>query len=182
MNVRIVETHASPMHTPDTTSPTRRRLVRVGGPRSTAGSGHDRSRGNDIGANPIGAPTLAPPYTATAQLCAQWAYRGRMKGFVYRLIAPRPTFSTDMSPDEHATLMDHAAYWSGLLAEGKAIAYGPVGDPRGSYGLGILLVEDLAAAEAIRDADPAITAPHRLRAELAPMIRLVTVDGVFDGG
>jgi len=105
-----------------------------------------------------------------------------MKGFVYRLIAPRPTFSIDMSPDEHATLMEHAAYWSGLMADGKAVAFGPVGDPRGAYGLGILLVEDLAEAEAIRDADPAITAPHGLRAELAPMIRLVTVDGVFEGG
>jgi uncharacterized protein YciI len=109
-------------------------------------------------------------------------YIDRMKGFVYRLIAPRPTFAADMSADERATLMQHAAYWSALMTAGKAVAFGPVDDPRGSYGLGILLVEDLAEAEAIREADPAITAPHGLRAELAPMIRLVTADGVFDGG
>lgn len=105
-----------------------------------------------------------------------------MKGFVYRLIAPRPTFATDITADERATLVDHGAYWSALMAAGKAVAFGPVDDPRGSYGLGILLVDDLDEAEAIRDADPAITAPHGLRAELAPMIRLVTADGVFEGG
>jgi hypothetical protein len=103
-----------------------------------------------------------------------------MRGFVYRLIAPRPTFADDMTPDERATLSDHAAYWGGLLNAGKAVAFGPVDDPAGSYGLGVLLVEDQAEAEAIRDADPAITAPHGLRVELAPMIRLVTADGVFD--
>jgi uncharacterized protein len=109
-------------------------------------------------------------------------YSCRVQGYVYRLIAPRPTFAADMTPDERATLMEHGAYWSALMAAGKAVAFGPVDDPRGSYGLGILLVDDLDEAEAIREADPAITAPHGLRAELAPMIRLVTADGVFEGG
>ncbi len=104
-----------------------------------------------------------------------------MQGFVYRLIAPRSTFAHDMTPDERATLSEHAAYWAGLMNAGKAVAFGPVDDPAGAYGLGVLLVEDQAEAEAIRAADPAITAPHGLRAELAPMIRLVTVGGVFDG-
>lgn len=103
-----------------------------------------------------------------------------MQGFVYRLIAPRPSFAADMTADERATLAAHGAYWSALLAAGKAVAFGPVDDPRGSYGLGLLLVDDLAEAEAIRDADPAITAAHGLTAELAPMIRLVTGTGIFD--
>jgi uncharacterized protein YciI len=105
-----------------------------------------------------------------------------MKGFVYRLLAPRPTFAVDMTPEERATLNDHAAYWAELMHRGKAVAFGPVNDPQGPYGLGILLVEDLAEAEAIRDADPAIAGPHGLRGELAPMIRLVTTEGVYEGG
>jgi len=35
-------------------------------------------------------------------------------------------------------------------------------------------------AEALRDADPAILAPHGLRAEISPMPRLVTPVGVYD--
>jgi uncharacterized protein YciI len=99
---------------------------------------------------------------------------------VYRLIAPRPTFALDMSEDERATLMEHGRYWRQLMDEGKAVAFGPVNDPAGSYGLGILIAENLAEAEALRSADPAILARHGLRAEIAPMLRLVTPAGVYD--
>jgi uncharacterized protein YciI len=102
--------------------------------------------------------------------------------FVYRLIAPRPTFALDMSEQELATLVEHGRYWQQLMDNGKALAFGPVNDPAGSYGLGLLLVDDLAEAEALRDADPAILAPHGLRAEIAPMLRLVTPTGVYEAG
>jgi uncharacterized protein YciI len=102
--------------------------------------------------------------------------------FVYRLIAPRPTFALDMSDDERATLAEHGRYWKSLMEDGKAVAFGPVNDPAGSYGLGLLIADDIAEAEALRDADPAILAPHGLRAEIAPMLRLVTPTGVYDGG
>lgn len=105
-----------------------------------------------------------------------------MVGFVYRLLPPRPTFAEDMTPDERATMSAHGAYWAALMDAGKAVAFGPVYDPAGSYGLGIVVVENRAEAEAIRDADPAITSPHGLRCELAPMIRLVTTAGVYDAG
>jgi len=101
--------------------------------------------------------------------------------FVYRLIAPRPTFSDDMSDEERATLAEHLRYWKQLMEEGKAVAFGPVRDPAGSYGLGLLIAEDMAEAESLRDADPAILAPHGLRAEIAPMLRLVTLTGVYEG-
>jgi hypothetical protein len=34
-------------------------------------------------------------------------------------------------------------------------------------------------AEALRDADRAVTSPHGLRAEIAPMFRLVTPNGTY---
>jgi uncharacterized protein YciI len=104
----------------------------------------------------------------------------RMPAFVYRLIAPRPTFPVDMSEQERATLAEHGRYWKQLMEDGKAIAFGPVNDPAGSYGLGLLIADDLAEAQALRDADPAILAPHGLRAEIAPMLRLVTPTGVYE--
>lgn len=102
--------------------------------------------------------------------------------FVYRLIAPRPTFAFDMSPEERATLTSHGRYWQKLMEDGKAIAFGPVNDPAGSYGLGLLIADDMSEAEALRDADPAILAPHGLRGEIAPMLRLVTPTGVYESG
>jgi uncharacterized protein len=106
----------------------------------------------------------------------------RVPAFVYRLIAPRPTFSIDMSEQERATLAEHGRYWKQLMEDGKAIAFGPVNDPAGSYGLGLLIADNLAEAQALRDADPAILAPHGLRAEIAPMLRLVTPAGVYEAG
>jgi uncharacterized protein YciI len=97
-----------------------------------------------------------------------------MQGFVFRLVPPRPTFAFDMTDDERALMGEHAAYWAELTAAGRTVAYGPVNDPVGSYGLAVVLAEDLAAAEALRDADPAVRSPHGLRAEIAPMIMLVT--------
>jgi uncharacterized protein YciI len=103
-----------------------------------------------------------------------------MPAFVYRLIPPRDTFSVDMTEAERATLAEHGRYWTRLMEDGKAVAFGPVHDSAGSYGLGILIADDIASAEALRDADPALLASHGLRAEISPMPRLVTPTGVYD--
>jgi uncharacterized protein YciI len=97
-----------------------------------------------------------------------------VQGFVFRLIPPRPTFAFDMSDDERATMGEHAAYWAERTAEGRVVAYGPVNDPAGSYGLAVVLAETMAEAQALGDADPAVRSPHGLRTEIAPMIALVT--------
>ena len=83
-----------------------------------------------------------------------------MSAFVYRLIGPRPTFAVDMT-------------------DGRVVAIGPVDDPAGSYGLAIVLADDLAQVEALRDGDPAVLSPHGLRVEIAPMFRLVTPSGTY---
>ena len=56
-----------------------------------------------------------------------------------------------MSDDERATMLEHVGYWSELLARGRVLAFGPVDDPTGGYGIGIALAEDVAEAETIRD-------------------------------
>jgi uncharacterized protein YciI len=104
-----------------------------------------------------------------------------MKGFVFRLIPPRSDFAFTMNDEERATMTMHFGYWSGLAAEGKVLAFGPVDDPNGGYGIGIVLAEDAAEATALRDGDPAVLSPHGFRAEIAPMLSLVTPTGRFDG-
>ena len=100
--------------------------------------------------------------------------------FLFKLIPPRPDFPFTMSDDEHATMLAHIAYWGDLTARGVTIAYGPVNDPAGGYGIGIILTDDLAAAEAVRDADPAMRSPHGFRTEIMPMLSLVTSGATYD--
>ena len=103
-----------------------------------------------------------------------------MHGFLFRLIPPRTTFGSDMTAEERETMMLHVSYWTSLAQQGKALAFGPVDDPDGPYGIGIVLVaDDLEEAEALRDADPAVRSPHGFRTVIAPMPALVTADGSY---
>ncbi|HUE08511.1 MAG TPA: YciI family protein [Acidimicrobiales bacterium] len=103
-----------------------------------------------------------------------------MTGYVFRLIPPRPDFASTMSEDERAVMDAHFGYWGALLARGQVIAIGPVADPNGPYGIGIVLAADLAEAEVIRDGDPAMRSHFAFRTEIAPMLRLVTQSGAYD--
>ena len=103
-----------------------------------------------------------------------------MQAFVFRLLPPRPTFAADMSATERAVMSEHGAYWARLASEGRVVAFGPVADPSGAYGLGIVLAADLDEAESIRDSDPALLSSHGFRTEIAPMLRLVTPERAYD--
>lgn len=102
-----------------------------------------------------------------------------MKGYFYRLIPPRPTFSSDMSPEEGAVMGAHFKYWSTLMKEGKVLAFGPVGAPTGGYGFAILTVENGDEAAALRDNDPAVLSPHGFKTDLDPIMALVTASGTL---
>jgi hypothetical protein len=61
--------------------------------------------------------------------------------YVCRLLPPRPTFVTDMTPEERQAMDAHAAYWRDQLGQGIAVVFGPVADPRGPWGLGVIRVK-----------------------------------------
>ena len=63
-----------------------------------------------------------------------------------------------MSDAEAKLMGDHAAYRAGLLGEGSVVAFGPVLDPVGVWGLALVEAEDDAAARALTDRDPVIRA------------------------
>lgn len=90
-----------------------------------------------------------------------------------RLVPPRPTFAMDMTPDERAAMMRHVAYWTALLERGTAIVFGPVADPAGPWGLGVLRVREGESLEALVGEDPAILAGIGLRYETLPMLNAV---------
>jgi uncharacterized protein YciI len=93
--------------------------------------------------------------------------------FVVRLLPPRPTFLADMTDEERALMQAHAVYWRERMTEGKVIVFGPVADPKGPWGLGIVRVSSAAELEAFKDGDPVIKAGSGFRYESLPMLRAV---------
>ena len=93
--------------------------------------------------------------------------------FLCRLIPPRPTFAMDMTPPEAKAMNEHVAYWTDLLGKGKAIAFGPVMDPKGPWGVGLVSVRDAAELRELQENDPAVRAQIGLSYEAYEMPRLV---------
>ena len=96
-----------------------------------------------------------------------------MPHFFLKLIAPRPTFAMDMDDAEKKMMHEHFLYWKGRQDAGDVVVFGPVLDPQGPYGMGIISAADEAAARAFADGDPAIKSNRGFRCEIHPM-RAVT--------
>ncbi len=92
-----------------------------------------------------------------------------MKHFFSKLLPPRSTFPADMTPVEAKFMKEHADYWRALVAKDRAIVLGPVMDPAGAYGIGVIRAEDEAQARAMVDDDPVIKAQLGFRVDLYPM-------------
>jgi uncharacterized protein YciI len=78
--------------------------------------------------------------------------------FFFRLIPPRADFAQTMTPAEQDAMAQHQAYWQDLLDAGKVVVYGPVADPEGVWGLGVLRAGSRAEVLEIGDADPSVVA------------------------
>ncbi len=79
------------------------------------------------------------------------------KTYFFKLIPPRASFAQDMTTDERNIMLQHIAYWKKNMDEGKVIAFGPVLHPDGTFGMGIIQVDDEAEAKALGENDPSIT-------------------------
>jgi len=80
-----------------------------------------------------------------------------MSSFVFRLIAPRPTFALDMTDEEREIMARHAAYWRPLIDSGQMVVFGPVLDSTGSWGLGVVEAEDEDELRGFAAGDPVVT-------------------------
>jgi len=61
-----------------------------------------------------------------------------------------------MTAQEREVMGRHVAHWRELLDRGTAVAFGPVLDPDGSWGLGLLDVAVQDDASEIAKSDPAV--------------------------
>jgi uncharacterized protein YciI len=84
--------------------------------------------------------------------------RERSSLFLFRLIPPRADFSQTMTPEEQVAMAGHMEYWQQLLTDGKVMVYGPVADPEGVWGMGVVRAAGRAEALAIGERDPSVLA------------------------
>jgi uncharacterized protein len=77
------------------------------------------------------------------------------KSIFVKFPAPRPNFHNEMTEKEKELMQGHSAYWATLLLEGKALATGPILDPSGAFGFGVLLTENENEAREWVKNDPA---------------------------
>ena len=92
-----------------------------------------------------------------------------MKHYIYKLIPPRPSFNLDMTDEEKKVMGLHIGYFRNLFEEKKVIAYGPVLDPSGVYGMAILEVTSEIEATEIAKNDPSVVEKIN-QFELIPML------------
>ena len=78
-----------------------------------------------------------------------------MQQFFLKLNPPRPSFMMDMTAEEKAIMQQHVGYWGELLNQGIAIVFGPVMDPKGGHGVGVVSVDSEEHLKQIIAADPA---------------------------
>lgn len=64
------------------------------------------------------------------------------KFFAIKLLPPRPDFAQTMTDDEKNIMQQHAGYWKEYMDKGMVHVFGPVLDPKGVYGFGIVSVDD----------------------------------------
>ena len=77
------------------------------------------------------------------------------KHFYLKLIAARPTFAQDMTDEERGIMQQHVAYLTDLMNKGIVKAFGPVFDPNGTFGMGIIEAESEEQVKEITINDPA---------------------------
>jgi uncharacterized protein YndB with AHSA1/START domain len=93
--------------------------------------------------------------------------------FFARLLSQRASFMQDMSAEERQMMLEHGAYWAGQMARGKMLVYGPVADPKGGWGMGVLKVSSEDELVALQSNDPAILGNRGLYYQNLPMPRAI---------
>ncbi|HEU4719692.1 MAG TPA: YciI family protein [Bacteroidia bacterium] len=77
------------------------------------------------------------------------------KYFFLKLNPPRSSFMTDMNEEERSIMQHHVDYWKPHVAAGTMMVMGPVMDPKGGFGVGIVCVSDESELDELVGNDPA---------------------------
>lgn len=80
-----------------------------------------------------------------------------MPTYILRLTSPRPDFALNMSDEEREIMGRHAAHWKPYVESGQMVVFGPVLDSTGSWGLGVIELDDEDELRAFAATDPVVT-------------------------
>ena len=78
------------------------------------------------------------------------------KHFMLKSLSHRSTFQQDMTDEERGIMLKHITYWTDMAEKGIAVVFGPVFDPKGGYGLGIMEVDNEEQLRTLIENDPAV--------------------------
>ncbi len=87
-----------------------------------------------------------------------------------KLVPNKPTFATDMTADERKIMLAHRDYLTEQMNNGLVLVFGPVLDPAGVYGAGVLAVDNEEQVKELIKNDPAAAIN---RYEYYPMLAVV---------
>jgi hypothetical protein len=93
--------------------------------------------------------------------------------FFTKLNPPRASFAQDMTDEERHFMGEHAVYWGALAEKGVALLFGPVGDPKGVYGICITQTDNEEEIHSLTANDPIIRAALGFTVETYPMLNIV---------
>ena len=96
-----------------------------------------------------------------------------MAYFLYKLISPRTTFPQDITDREMKIMQEHLAYWKELTDKKIVLLFGPVSDPKGTYGLSIVEAIGETVVNKYGIHDPAIEADVGFKFEIYPMPHVI---------
>jgi uncharacterized protein YciI len=77
------------------------------------------------------------------------------KFFALKLNPCRPDFAQTMTDNEKAIMQQHLAYLRKYMDEGVVHIFGPVMDPKGTYGFGVISVDNEDEVTELIKNDPA---------------------------
>lgn len=80
----------------------------------------------------------------------------------------------DMTEAERSVMSQHVQYWKAQLEASRAIAFGPVADPRGPWGLALATVESEVILQDMLAKDPAILADIGMHYDVLAMPMAIT--------
>jgi uncharacterized protein YciI len=86
--------------------------------------------------------------------------------YFVKLTPRRPTFVQDMTADERLVMQEHVTHWREQMQKGNVIVFGPVLDSAGSYGVGVVAVDEEQQVRSLVDSDPA---KHLMQIDYWPM-------------
>ena len=79
-----------------------------------------------------------------------------MSLFLFKLIPPRADFAQTMSEAEQQAMSEHMQYWQRMLDDGRVLVYGPVADPEGVWGMGVVQADSQQDALIVGREDPVV--------------------------